>query len=82
MTPAEQTKRSYERRPYPHPRGHALIRKRGNLPSTQWMLALGRPGLPPPQRILVAGCGTGAEAFVSFDNHLLAPFQFTFDFDP
>ena len=63
MTPAEQTKRSYEQRPYPHPRGHALIRKRGNLPSTQWMLALGRPGLPPPQRLLVAGCGTGAEAF-------------------
>ena len=28
------------------------------------MQALGRPGQPLPQRVLVAGCGTGAEAFV------------------
>lgn len=34
-----------------------------HLPPLAWMQSLGRPGAPAPRRVLVAGCGTGAEAF-------------------
>lgn len=38
--------------------------KGGSLPPLRWMQSLGRPGQARPERVLVAGCGTGAEAFV------------------
>ncbi len=63
VTPAEKTRRSYERRPYPGDDLRALATKGGSLPSPKWMQAIGRPGCPEPRRILVAGCGTGPEAF-------------------
>ena len=66
MTSQERTKRNYERRPYPASAKElaALIAKGGLLPPLKWMQAIGRPGLAAPQRVLVAGCGTGVEAFV------------------
>ena len=64
MTSEERTKRSYERRPYPASDLEKLIAKGGSLPSLKWMQAIGRPGRAAPERVLVAGCGTGVEAFV------------------
>lgn len=64
MTAAERTKKSYERRPYPGDDLGKLIRKGGSLPSLKWMQAIGRPDRSEPDRVLVAGCGTGVEAFV------------------
>ena len=64
MTPAEQTRRSYDRRPYPGAEPGIVAGKGGSLPSLKWIQAIGRPGRPKPERVLVAGCGTGAEAFV------------------
>lgn len=63
VTAAEQTRRNYEQRPYPGTDRHTHVAKGGALPSLRWVQAVGRPGLPDPQRILVAGCGSGAEAF-------------------
>lgn len=64
MTSVEKVKRNYERLPYPGADPRMVEGKGGSLPPLRWMLGLGRPGLPKPQRVLVAGCGTGAEAFV------------------
>ncbi len=63
MTSAEKTKRNYERRPYPDTDPKKIVDEDGTLPPLKWMQALGRPGQPAPQRVLVAGCGTGTEAF-------------------
>ena len=62
-SPGEQTRRTYERLPYPGTNPKIATGKGGSLPSLKWMEALGRPGSPPPGRVLVAGCGTGPEAF-------------------
>ena len=57
----------YERRPYPVPHEGAIKAAPWLLPPTEWISAVcpdcrfGRTGSP--RRILVAGCGTGAEAF-------------------
>ena len=64
MTSAEKIKRNYERLPYPGTNPDVVDGKGGSLPPLRWMQALGRPGQPRPERVLVAGCGTGAEAFV------------------
>ena len=64
VTSEERTKRSYERRPYPTTNIAGLVEKGGSLPPLKWMQAVGRPGRSAPQRVLVAGCGTGVEAFV------------------
>ena len=64
MTPAERIKQGYERRPYPATDLGRLIKKGGSLPSLKWMLGIGRPGQLMPARVLVAGCGTGVEAFI------------------
>ena len=64
VTSAERIKKGYERRPYPGTDLDRLIKKGGSLPSLKWMLGLGRPGQPSPARVLVAGCGTGVEAFI------------------
>ncbi len=64
VTSAERIKDGYERRPYPGTDLGRLIKKGGSLPALKWMLALGRPGRPAPSRVLIAGCGTGVEAFI------------------
>lgn len=63
MTSAEKTKRNYERRPYPATDPKKIVDDGGSLPPLQWMQAIGRPGRPAPERVLVAGCGTGTEAY-------------------
>ena len=64
MTSAEQARQNYERRPYPGAALDEIDRKGHSIPSLKWMLGLGRPGRPRPERVIVAGCGSGAEAFV------------------
>ncbi len=64
MTPTEGNRNSYDVRPYPQGDLKRLIKDGGSLPPLQWMLAIGRPGGKEPKRILVAGSGTGVEAFV------------------
>ena len=64
VTSEERTKRSYERRPYPATDIGRLVDEGASLPPLKWMQTIGRPGCAAPQRILVAGCGTGVEAFV------------------
>ena len=64
MTSAERTKRIYERHPYPGTDLGQLSQKGRSFPSLKWMQAIGRPGRAVPERVLVAGCGTGVEAFV------------------
>jgi SAM-dependent methyltransferase len=41
----------------------ALSQRGGSMPALRWMLGIGRPGSAKPRRVLVAGCGTGVEAF-------------------
>jgi SAM-dependent methyltransferase len=55
----------YEKYPYPAPNRSSLTAKRWHLAPMEWIMALWRPGneSDPPKRILVAGCGTGSEAF-------------------
>lgn len=64
LSSAERIKQGYERFPYPGDDLAALIEGRGSLPALTWMQGIGRPGCMPPQRVLVAGCGTGVEAFL------------------
>jgi SAM-dependent methyltransferase len=64
VTSEERTKRSYERRPYPATDRGRLGDQGASLPPLKWMQAIGRPGRGAPQRVLIAGCGTGVEAFV------------------
>ena len=64
MTTAERTRQIYERHPYPAANLAEIARKARAIPPLQWLQAIGRPGRPRPERVLVAGCGTGAEAFV------------------
>lgn len=57
-----RVRQAYDDHPYPGA-GHVWAEWR--LAPMAWMQALWRPGAEaaPPRRILVAGCGTGAEAF-------------------
>jgi SAM-dependent methyltransferase len=60
---AEQIRRLYERRPYPHGDAKALSRRSWTL-GLEWILAFGRGGRRrTPRRVLLAGCGDGTEAF-------------------
>jgi len=55
----------YEKHPYPAAGDTVLTKKRWNLAPMEWIMALWRPEQDlAPERILVAGCGTGSEAFV------------------
>jgi SAM-dependent methyltransferase len=63
MPRASPALRNYERHPYPGPDPLRLARHHSLVPPLSWINALGRPGGPPLRRILVAGCGTGPEAF-------------------
>ncbi len=60
---ARQVRRDYERRPYPAVGGAGRFNPVWRIAPFEWIDAL-CPSLPPmPRRILVAGCGTGNEAF-------------------
>lgn len=63
MSSAERIKQGYERFPYPGRDVAALSQRGGSMPALRWMLGIGRPGSAKPRRVLVAGCGTGVEAF-------------------
>lgn len=63
VTLADSTRRIYEQRPYPATNRSVLRGRYTHLPPLDWIQAIGRPGQPLPARALVAGCGTGAEAF-------------------
>jgi SAM-dependent methyltransferase len=75
-------RQTYERYPYPGP----SIRKpsrRWRLPPAAWLNAIWQPGSPrfQPRRVLVAGCGTGREAF-AFANRLPSAQIVAVDFSP
>jgi SAM-dependent methyltransferase len=55
-------RRIYERRPYPDPRSGVVAIRRWRLPPIPWINAMSQPPRA-PHRILVAGCGSGSEAF-------------------
>lgn len=63
VTVADLNRRNYARHPYPAVDRHVHSARFDHLPPLNWIDALGRPGEPPLRRVLVAGCGTGAEAF-------------------
>ena len=81
LSSAERIKKGYERFPYPGVDGAALISRGGSMPPLPWMLGIGRPGQVPPSRILVAGCGTGVEAFI-LSQHWPAAEIVAIDFSP
>jgi len=60
-----RTRATYEKYPYPAANRSSLTTKRWHLAPMEWIMALWRPGNEndPPKRILVAGCGSGSEAF-------------------
>jgi SAM-dependent methyltransferase len=64
MSIASRVRRIYERRPYPPPSLRA-DESHWTLPALEWISAM-RGKLAPidPERVLVAGCGVGTEAFV------------------
>lgn len=64
MIAGERIKQGYERRPYPGSTTDEPAMTSGSMPALEWMQAVGRPGASAPQRVLVAGCGTGQEAMV------------------
>ena len=61
-----QTRRIYEKYPYPADDRSSLTAKRWHLAPMGWIMALWRPGNEEycPKRILVSGCGSGSEAFM------------------
>lgn len=63
METAVQVRRIYEKFPYPAAGKKVWRRGVRQLPSMEWIDALWQPPHIFPQRILVAGCGTGQEAF-------------------
>jgi SAM-dependent methyltransferase len=63
MRIGEQIRRVYEKHPYPSAEKSILRRALWPLPPVEWINAMWQPGRVSPDRILVAGCGTGAEAF-------------------
>jgi len=64
LSSAERIKQGYERFPHPGNDLAALIEGKGSLPALPWMQGIGRRALKNRQRVLVAGCGTGVEAFL------------------
>jgi len=58
-----EVRAGYELRPYPAVSKAALRRPRWLLPPLDWIYAVAQPAQFPPERILVAGCGTGLEVF-------------------
>jgi len=62
MPPPHLTRRFYDQSPYPPPRPARAIRWR--LAPMGWILSIDRVRNTIPRRVLVAGCGTGSEAFM------------------
>lgn len=60
-----QVRRVYEEYPYPEVADRGLPDTGWRLPPLEWIDALWKPGFEgsAPKRILIAGCGTGREAF-------------------
>src|SRR4051812_23458035 len=60
-----QTRKVYEKNPYPATDQTVLTSRHWNLAPMEWIQALWRPNdrALKLRRILVAGCGTGREAF-------------------
>ena len=56
------TRQFYDASPYPPPRHTGS--KRWRLAPLDWILSIDRARAPIPRRVLVAGCGTGSEAFL------------------
>jgi SAM-dependent methyltransferase len=67
MTIASEILNNYQRGPYPTVDCHSSRRAKWVLPPMEWIIAVWQPAQPVPQRILVAGCGTGNEAFALRD---------------
>jgi SAM-dependent methyltransferase len=63
MSIASKVREIYEQRPYPAANKRTLRGMRWNLAAMEWINAVWQPAQPSPSRILVAGCGAGAEAF-------------------
>ena len=63
MAIASKVRQIYEERPYPRINQRALRGMRWKLAPMEWIDAVWQPAQPAPGKILVAGCGTGAEAF-------------------
>src|SRR5439155_7601879 len=61
-TVARAVRRIYEKHPYPKPGASASANPKWMLAPLPWMETISG-SQSPPQRILVAGCGTGNEAF-------------------
>jgi SAM-dependent methyltransferase len=59
----EEVREIYQNRPYPTPGRGSLAKSRQQLPPFAWIRAMCAMPHFSPKRILVAGCGTGAEAF-------------------
>lgn len=57
------TRENYERRPYPAVKPGKRFKPIWRVAPLPWMQAMLQPYLDSPSRILVAGCGTGNEAF-------------------
>jgi len=62
MDIATQVRQGYESWPYPAVSKRTLNRPRWLLPPLKWIEAMWRP-VRVPERVLVAGCGIGMEAF-------------------
>jgi SAM-dependent methyltransferase len=59
----QQVRAIYEERPYPAPGLISIRQSARQLPPVEWIRAIGGMRDWSPRRILVAGCGTGVEAF-------------------
>jgi SAM-dependent methyltransferase len=59
----EEVREIYQDRPYPTPGRGSVAKSRQQLPPFEWIRAICAMRQLSPKRILVAGCGTGAEAF-------------------
>src|SRR3954468_13707085 len=63
MTIGSRVRKIYERRPYPPPARRGAVAK-WPLPPLRWIAAVaGWQAVREPERIFVAGCGVGTEAF-------------------
>src|ERR1035441_3402666 len=58
-----KVRQSYDRLPYPAVQKGETHRPKWRLPPMTWIDAMWQPISSPPERVLVAGCGTGNEAF-------------------
>ncbi|MEP6603956.1 MAG: class I SAM-dependent methyltransferase [Spartobacteria bacterium] len=63
MKVAEQIRSIYERCPYPTVKSRAPLRLHWRLPPWEWITTVWESSRAYPVKILVAGCGTGNEAF-------------------